>query len=737
MLPMLHRFWCTNGGKGMLCYKCKREILAESKFCSFCGAIIQKNSYQEQFSGEDSGLDKQEGVLSKKKKFNIGIIIAVLIVSLIAILAVLLIRIKDFLPNMKKNNSQVFYLKDGELSVVLKASDSNAGDVKIGDIKNFKNENYSYYALVRLSEDGTYLYYFSKIDSSGDTGTLCRIPTGKIKGDESKNSKIVEEIDNKVNIGEYEILKDNSVVYIRKDEEITLYKDGKTYEIGKSDGVYEQLTTEEDYLIYMDKDKLYAAEVSTSAESIEIDDDVTELYEVGSKDFILYGKEDKDGNKDLYVAGTDGKSTLVAEGVYTYFQNGFVNETESFYFETEGKKEYMLYDFVNDPYTAEDAAIKEPTVKDFFIEISATKAVSKSDWSEYKSSKDFSEYLRDEGGYYYRSLDVWSYWNSDEACWYYYNENEGKWYSYDEDSYYVAKEKYGEAEERILLREVLKDEKVTSNYYKLYYYEKGAIKEVCDIVDEVMTVDRQAILYTKIPEAPKKVFNIEDIYSAYDLRQEIESGYENDNYSSFYFCNAGSGESEVSDFDDSDSYRIYGINWMHMLEDGKMVIFHGVREGDEGCQILSYPVLSDGLGDYIEVSDSGYSVGTYKNQFYYFEDVDDEGFGKMYSFDGKKSYLIAKEILSSHGIFCAEDGGIFGYSDSDEGVYELSRYNEDGESEKIVEDISSYAYMGNGCFLFFRDNDLYYLNKKREEYRIARDVDYYIAPGRAEGQWIW
>ena len=120
----------------------------------------------------------QGGSSDMPKKSHTGAVIAVLGVIAVAIVAVIIILAK-LLFGGNKLDSRLFYMKDNELSAITDITDSNPEDVQIEDIKN---DGYlSAYQLVRLSSDGNYLYYFSDVDSSGETGTLCRIPTAKVK----------------------------------------------------------------------------------------------------------------------------------------------------------------------------------------------------------------------------------------------------------------------------------------------------------------------------------------------------------------------------------------------------------------------------------------------------------------------------------------------------------------------------------------------------------------------------
>lgn len=668
----------------------------------------------------------QGGSSDMPKKSHTGAVIAVLGVIAVAIVAVIIILAK-LLFGGNKLDSRLFYMKDNELSAITDITDSNPEDVQIEDIKN---DGYlSAYQLVRLSSDGNYLYYFSDVDSSGETGTLCRIPTAKVKLKESANDKLVEEIDSKVNISRgYTVLEDNSVVYIRKSDELTWYNGSESYELGENDGYSYYVTDDEKYVIYLDEDDtLIATEISKKATSTEIDDDVDSLNAVGDKDFILYNCQDGDDGYEYYVAGVSKEPEVVAEDMDGYY--AVSTEDKSFYYTIREENEYCLYDYVIDPYAEEDANIKEPVARDYMKAVKAKDAISEYDQEYYSNMDDFKD-----GELYYYSdyYEAWEYYNYDDYEYYYYDEDEDQWYtSPDYDAYNEAYDAYYAVSDRIYLREDLKEETITDSYYKLYYYKNGESTEVCSSVENIMANHRQALIYTKTNEdgSATAKYNIDDIYSTYQLEEWIEYGEDGDSEDvkeTYYFVNAGAGESEVTGLD--------SVSDLKMSKDGKIAVIYGDYE-DDGYTMLSYSVSSSGLSNETEVSDAATNLSVYQNEFYYFDDIEDE-VGTLYAFDGSKSYLLAKDIVP-YDIFYTEDGKIIGYSDRDYEEGDLAVYDKNGDDERVAKKVTSFTYVGKNCYLVMKDDDLYYLDKKGNETRLAKNVSYYLYPGSVDGHWIY
>ena len=671
-----------------------------------------------------SGAEADKAGYEPKKKHTAAVLAVFGVIALAVI--VLIVVLAKTLFGGDKLDSRLFYLEDNELSAITNIKASDPQDVKIEDIRN--GEYVSAYSLVQLSKDGSYLYYFSDVDSDGETGTLCRIPTAKVKLKESANDKLVEEIDSKVDLNKYTVLDDNTVVYVRKSDELTWFDGKESYELGECSSYYYQLTDDEKYVVYLDDDTLIATEISKKGTETEIDDDVSSLLAVGDKDFILYSQVNGEDAYSYCVAGIGKDPEVVADDVYDYY--GLNSENKSFYYTIADKTENSLYDYVNDPYASDDANIKEPRARDYMSKVKASQAISEDDQEYYSSMDDFKENSLFYYGYYEDAYEAWSYYNYDDDNYYYYDDNEDQWYTApDYDAYDAAWSDYNEVKSRIDLRENLKEETITEYYYHLYFYENGTSTEVCANINGIETFDRQALVYRKVNvgEAPEAKYNIDEIYSAYDLWEELDESEDTDG--AYYFCNKGTGESEITGLD--------SVSNMSISKDGKTVLLAGDYDSsDDTYIVLAYAVSSTGLGKETEVSDQCYSsyVRSYGNEFYYFEDVED-GMGTLYLYDGSKSYLLAEDIVSSD-IFYGDDGSIIGYSDINSDSYELSVYDKNGKDERVARDVTSYTYLGNNCYIVMKDGDLYYIDKKGNDTRLARNVSYYVYPGQDAGHWI-
>ena len=659
------------------------------------------------------------------KKSHTGAVLAVFGIIAVAIVVVIVLLAK-LLLGRNKLDSRVFYMKDYELTAITDIKASNPENVQIADIRNGENVGNDY--LAELSEDGSYLYYFSDVDSEGETGTLCRIPTGKVKKKESANEKLVEEIDSKVNIQSYTILEDNSVIYIRKSDELTWYNGSESYDLGDCGDSDYQVTDDGKYVVYLDDDTLVATEISKKAVTTEIDDDVESLLSVGNKDFILYEQKHGEDRISLCVAEIGKDPKVIADDIYDYF--GVDTDSKSFYYTIAEEKEYSLYDYVVDSYANEDAKAVEPKARDYMDKVKASEAICEYDQEYYSNFEEFEE---EELYYYNESYELWEYWNYDNSCYYYYDKDEEQWYSSpDSEALNEAWSKYDDVAERISLRKDLKEESITENYYKLYYYENGKSKEVCTEVNSIAGTDGNATIYTKanVGDKPEAQYHIDEISDTYELRDEIESSDGDDTDSAYYFCNAGAGECEIEGLELD---TVYGLL---MSENGKTAFIYGDFDDSEYTYtVLSYTVSSSGLGKGNEVSGECYLLKVIDNEFYYYEDVDGD-MGTLYVYNGSKSYLVAENICTSD-VCVADDGSVIGYSSYDDDSGELAVYDKDGKDQSVAKDVESFTYLGKNCYLLMKDGDLYYMDKKGNEKRLARDVSYYLYPGSEKVDWLW
>lgn len=786
----------------MFCKKCGKEIADTVKFCAFCGAPVEgdqisvmpvkpivsdeedktvafqssdddatvvvpkhakeekneselgdnvekamvpppvpeatgfKTTEQQQTYSQPDHLQNGQSMQPEEtKRSHNGIVLAILGVVAVALIVAVILLLRGLLGGKSTAVDDLFYLKDGDLSAVLNIAAKEPAEVEIDGIRNAENAG-SWVA--KISEDGKNLYYYSKIDDNGNYGTLCRIQTDKLSK-KGNNDKYIEEIDSKVNVGSFEIINNTSVVYCRKDDQLSLYENGETYELADSVSDY-WITDDKKYVVYTEEDDddytLFCVGISKDAKAKEIDSHVINVLDASNSNFILFSMDYNDENYcyDVYAAGVDADPVLAAENVVSVYS--ICAEEKSFYYTNPETQEVPLYSYVIDSYAESDANQKEPDARDYMDKVKASTAISESDANYYSGMEEFLEEEVYPYGYN-ESLGLYAYNNYDDYSTYYYDDEEKQWYGdFDQNAYYEAENEYDAVGDRIALREELKSETIDKDYQKLYFYKNGDTTTVCENVGTTYSGDKKAIIYTKTDlESGDAEYQIDDIYSSSDLRDRIEYGSDegSDEDIAYYCCVNGGQETELTDFEN--------ISSVYVSKDGKTVIVTGNYENyedDDYCEeVIAYKATGDGLGEGDSLAKEGSAVGFHDDIFYYYDDIDDDE-GDLYSYQGGTSKLLAKNDSGS-SVFIGDDGVVLGYTDWDynDGSGDLSRYGKDGSDEEIARDVSSYRYLGSDTYLYLQDGDVYYQNKKGEETRLARNVDCFWYPGEMNGYYIF
>lgn len=678
--------------------------------------------------GDSQGM--QPARSGKKHRVAVWGVIGVIAVALVGCMAFLL---RGFLGS-GGDKDHLFYIKDGELACILDITSKEPEEVNIEKIRN-ADEAYDGY-LADYSEDGKYLYYFSKVDEEGDYGTLNCLQADKIKKDESANSSCIKEIDSRVKVGGFQIIDSASVIYLRKDNELWFYHNGETEQL--ADSVVDfKVTDDQKYVIYLEGEEnededdgedadytLYAAGLTKGAKAEEIDSHVNGVAKADNSDFILYSKDYDEENEtaDCYVAGVNTSAKLAAEDVCDVWEGD-----RGFYYAKRESRQVPLYDYVIDPDVESEADREEPDVRDYMRSVSAAEAISETDLNYYSSMDEFleSEVLSEWN--YDEESELYTYWNSDEYEYYYYDDRTGEWYgSFDEEAYEESVNDYESIAYRDELREELKAETAEQSYYSVHYYQNGNNSVVCENVESMKTSTGRGIIYTKASlDSVEKKYPMDEIYSTDDVRSAVEEEYwTDDTEKEVCYCSIdGSGEEELRAFDT--------ISGMYLSEDAKTLIVTGNEE--EGSEIIAYKVQKDGLEEAESLSKQGTACGFHENIFYYFDDISDSE-GDLCRYDGSKK-IVAKNASIGKGIFIADDGTVTGVTDWDTEHLDgkLAVYDKDGSDQNVLKDISDFTYLGGGTYLVVQDDDLYYLNKKGEKTRLARHVDYYWFRGAEQG----
>ena len=588
-------------------------------------------------------------------------------------------------------DKQMIYAKDGRLYFtpnVSKEKDPveiyNAHDNETSyEIKYTKNQKYAFF-----------------LTDSEDEQRLYRVNTQKLTSNESKNDKYIEEIDSGVT--DFSVLGSDRILYYRDSNsgrELNFYDGKDTKEIDSkvkaqchSGNVVYYLRDEGDDYNY----ELYYYNLKTGKHG-----DIDECIEVAdyNENEILYSVSDGD-TCDIYKAKPGSEGTKIVSDVASDWTGNLDAGVISYKREIKESKSY--YDFVNDPYAAEDANATEPQMDDYLTEV---------DPEDVLDSYAYNNYL-DDRSYFYSNdtsmdsitINDTSYYSCYSNSNVYYNYDNDDFYLYDEDAYSEAYDDYYAAGNRDDLRDALKDLTFDSTSYDLYLYtSKGGEKK---IAESILPIDsdpvNQIFLYRKAQDlGDEKVCSIDDLYDASDVENYI---YNSDNDSSVY-VNINGKEQDM---------KMTSVS-MNCSEDGKTVMV--VDQSDEDSnELIAYKKKGDSL-EKIGTVEKDYTTGSwYGNDYYYFDDNND-----FYIYSNGKSKKIAKNVgmaeLEGDGNFM-----VFDLESSNE-ISDLKVLKGDEQIGKI-RDVDNYrvTYVDKNCIVYITNDGDLNVYDGEDSRKIDRDV---------------
>ena len=575
-----------------------------------------------------------------------------------------------FTPNVSKEKDpvEIYNAHDNETSY---------------EIKYTKNQKYAFF-----------------LTDSEDEQRLYRVNTQKLTSNESKNDKYIEEIDSGVT--DFSVLGSDRILYYRDSNsgrELNFYDGKDTKEIDSkvkaqchSGNVVYYLRDEGDDYNY----ELYYYNLKTGKHG-----DIDECIEVAdyNENEILYSVSDGD-TCDIYKAKPGSEGTKIVSDVASDWTGNLDAGVISYKREITESKSY--YDFVNDPYAAEDANATEPQMDDYLTEV---------DPEDVLDSYAYNNYL-DDRSYFYSNdtsmdsitINDTSYYSCYSNSNVYYNYDNDDFYLYDEDAYSEAYDDYYAAGNRDDLRDALKDLTFDSTSYDLYLYtSKGGEKK---IAESILPIDsdpvNQIFLYRKAQDlGDEKVCSIDDLYDASDVENYI---YNSDNDSSVY-VNINGKEQDM---------KMTSVS-MNCSEDGKTVMV--VDQSDEDSnELIAYKKKGDSL-EKIGTVEKDYTTGSwYGNDYYYFDDNHD-----FYIYSNGKSKKIAKDVKVAE----LEDDGNFMVFDVDSS-YESSDLKVLKGDEQIgkIRDVGYYGatYVDKNCIVYITNDGDLNVYDGEDSRKIDRDV---------------
>lgn len=591
-------------------------------------------------------------------------------------------------------DKQMIYAKDGRLYFtpnVSKEKDPveiyNAHDNETSfEIKYTKNQKYAFF-----------------LTDSEDEQRLYRVNTQKLTSNESKNDKYIEEIDSDVT--DFSVLGSGRILYYRDSNsgrELNFYDGKDTKEIDSkvcaqyhSGNVVYYLIDEGDD----DNYELYYYNLKTGKHG-----DIDECNTVAdyNENEILYSVSDGD-TCDICKAKPGSEGTKIVSDVASSWTGNLDAGVISYTKEITESKSY--YDFVNDPYAAEDANATEPQMDDYLTEVDPEDVLDSYDYNDYLDDRSY--FYSNDTSMYSITINDTSYYSCYSNSNVYYNYDNDDFYLYDEDAYSEAYDDYYAAGNRDDLRDALKDLTFDSTLYDLYLYtSKGGEKK---IAESILPIDsdpvNQIFLYQKAQDlGDEKVCSIDDLYDASDVEDYI---YDSDNDSSVY-VNINGKEQDM---------KMTSVS-MNCSEDGKTVMI--VDQSDEDSnELIAYKKKGDSL-EKIGTVEQDYTTGSwYGNDYYYFDDNHD-----FYIYSNGKSKKIAKDVAIAE----LEGDGNFMVFDVDSS-YESSDLKVLKGDEQIgkIRDVGYYGatYVDKNCIVYITNDGDLNVYDGEDSRKIDRDVSSY------------
>ena len=654
-------------------------------------------------------------------------------VAAVAVIALIFAAVK-LIGGAGKNGSSstVAYISKGTLCII---SDATAKDPKILEVCDLDVDEYAYlpYNFLTWSDDHKILYFFDDVDSDS-VGDLCYIQVSKLGKDKTKNESKVVVIEDNVYTSSLTVLSDGKLLFLTSKDKLCIYGGKETEELAKKVENYYR-TDDGKGIVYLadagdDGSTLYYMPIS-GGDSTELDDEVDYISRV-EDDHVIYRKTEYDDDynyiQSLYTCDYNGNAdeiTDALDSIGTVTDNGF-------YYTEKVASSVTVYDYIDDPYVSSDEAAVEPeypTTDAGFVSADPEEV-----FDEYKLGRIVKKfdgnpvaYMEDNcWSYTYSDRDYYYIYNSDTYEEYYYDIEAGVYYRYDSDTMQAARDQYYEDQEewydiqnRIYLREALKEYEVDPGYSALYYYHDGKSEEIVgeckDVNFAYIGADTPIAFYHLVDSSAVEKISIDDVDYAYDAYDRLFGYSANGDYGDIYYAigqdaDLSLGESGVIG-DIGGSYSNSKIA-VEIENDGKTEIFlYDIKESS-----LEQDSKFDDDAEVI----SGFTDG----KVYFIKNVSEYGDkGDLFIYDGKENTKIIKNISLYNSGCVFDSGSIICFDDNGKAIL----YDAAGEEIVKLGVVSSLwrdvNYISDKKVLYLADEKLCYYNGK-ETVKIATRVEY-------------
>lgn len=747
----------------MYCTECGAKAEDGSQFCTSCGAELKS-------------LKKGR---SLKKILPVLVLAAVVVVAAAALIMPGRFSDKNPVVYLSGNQYKVIQSPDGEntKSIEFAKSDISSEDV------DFNNDSW-----VQFSADGKYMFYLTKNEGSGQTGTLNRVEYSKLKDQSSKNEEYVTIIDNDV-YSNYQIVDGDKVVY-RTEGGNLFYFDGEESQRIKR-GVTGFYTCDGNIYYTVEQNDIKEYYV-TNVENISQEQKLFDKYDLlfpmlkeGSDEIdlenILYAVNNNNSSiYTLYRTGVGIETEKVADNITQFFIDSYEGSYFVYFTSPTGEK-LNLYDYVIDEYAEDDNFVVKPDKDDFsvpnYLYLPVPNTCTESTFSELYTSvtKDLKWYHTGWLNYSMNeSLDMeWGenaeaikdatrqfisgYGSAENADGYILvteevkkelkkinaadpSRSEDEWIKLccyreqfgnrtDYDAYNAACDIYNEAADRMRLRQELKDNANACPVQNLYCYKDGAVTTVAENVCGTYETDYgfmgdTPILFYTKDQLDLSV-NIDEIGSVCDMSGKLNQV---ETMSDFYVLLKKS--AEVCTFAEGSAEEL-----KQQIEDTGYVeytctdsmLFAATGDG----RIVGASITDHVIGDWNLIAEDISEFGVTGNTFYYTVDTflnENIFYCNLYKYENGESICVANDVLR-HPFQLYSDNRILAYSDfsTKNCSYEISIFDEKGEKTVISDDVSDHKRIDPATILFISNGDLYEF-KDGEKSKIGSDVQYFWTP---------
>lgn len=750
----------------MFCPNCGMKLPNGSKFCSLCGspledvehvAVDQGASESENSAPEPDSLEDKSNLVppvsspvKPVKKTSAKRVVPIVIAAAVVLAAAFIA--KSMLGDSATKGTYVF-LSNGSYELLTNLKRGNSIEIASSRGSTLDAD------LVDFSDDGKYVYYYSKYDNG--TGTLCRAEYSKLKANSSKNDKFIEIIAS--NVSSYKLLKNGNVLYMNGDSNLHLYDGAENEAIAKSVNWFD--CSDNNIIVYStgrfeEGFTLYSVDASNVGNKVKLASNCDLTVSKTDLNNIVFRKD-----SDLYVTGIGKEPKKLAEDASTLT---FLDKGECFYLADSGDS-VSLYDYVSDESAAKDQGMIEPDLENYSIPIYsyskiANSSVQESDYDElYTScSKTLSWYSE---SWYSYSMNTslsktWKKRNSDaihEATQKFidkyadranedgfilvtdevkealkeisqYGENPEDWqwlwlcYSrhetgkkYDYTTYNADMAAYDKVRDRIELRESLKDPANDFPIKSLYFLHDGQ----SDLIsDKVLSVKSHSglVLYNTV-DMITDTLSLSAIRSVDEVSELFGLDYGERNY--FVSGNIRTPvriSTNTASFLESASQK----GEVNLYTTANALV---IRTNDKELYISS---ISNASTDKLTaISDDAVVLTVDPDAVYYESDTyfnnDGMTYGDLYEYWNGNAQCIARDVIK---VSQYDDNILLAATDfrSMHG-YELTYINAKGETETVADDVTQVLRVSENILLYISDGDLYCYDGKKKTL-VGHDADY-------------